>query len=1402
MSDEEYQEIMELTYLTSSLMDNKSNAHQKRWDNLLSDPRAVERMLGRDQEETLQETDQTPLFIRQPAQTPLADLEQQTGVSVEVMQQLRKNPPENAHLNEPDIIWLPTIFHAVAPGETPELIAEAYSTTVDELKKWNSDLFFQDKLPQPGSVIKIIDREASLSKSNEHPDGIPEPLKGQLESENNVDLSDVEVIRDSNKPAEYGTEAFSANKKIHLAPGKEDHLEHEARHEVQKKQGKVKATGKLKDGTPVNTDPELEKDADKNNPTAANPVTSGQLTKAELPQAKPDASADKQAQDKEGKTDKSPNKDSKKSSAKGKPGSKSKQKGNDKEEGGISEKTDKATSNAPAETSGTPGGQSTTESSGNESGAEGLASPEYIKFKTTVAQQTQQLREAHGQRKQNLQSKGAAAKVAIATGIDAQIARSEANYAQATQHIKANAEACKAEIIANRDARIASIDEQTNSKIAELEEKTNACKNDLIDAGTAKAEAILAIGEAEAQRALAVTQSNKLRIQNLSNQKARTIRNEGGSDDEIQGFIDNNNALINDLQNSGEQIASIARRDAKEAADKFKSEAQEMVPEFEKTQQEVIGKIQEESEAARENLHEISSKTIDRLNEISQGLLSQLASTRSQQTPLLQQLGTGAGASIDEAIATAHTNLDTQTQTQIEEIETFAAKFDVAGGHGKIFGEMEADIVERATAFNQKMDEYGGNIDEQIGGLVSQVVQEATGQIDIQEERMQALLTNYDKETTKLSQKADTQSQEIVTGHASRIDEMMQHLTDGFQKSIAEAETKWDEELTEYQNQITQKVSQALEDQNESVNDFVRDLENEINKTQQNTDNNEVIQGFFSWLTNAIFSFFDGLWGIFMGLWKAFKGIFIAIWEAIKTPLFWIIVAVAAVLIIVAAIVLTIVTGGAFLVALVAVVTVVAKALLIIGAIIGGISALYFFYLAFTTKGLTARERGELIGRALFEVILVALDVTVFVKAVKWIGWLGKFNQIADKVGNINMAIKLMSKADDIESLIKIMNYTNDAGTILKLLKGTKDTQRILRMFQQLENAHKLPLLLKRVENSKVLFKLLENVKDAEKILQLLNRTKDAKTLLKLLKKADDLEALSKLLYQVKNTEKLLQMLDRAKDPKQLLDLLKKANDAEALSKLLYRVKDTEKLLLMLEKAKDADKLLTLLGKVNNTDELIVLLDKVKDVDKLITLLDRIKDTNKLQEFLNEANNADELIAILTRFKNTQKFDEHAIKGMTDFQRKILFYLEKEQGVYRGTKIRTADESKFTEIDRINIAEKWLLEDKIAQGFDNPMNPNPLASIKKWAKKQIYQKTKNRIEFIRDKADHAFYDGKTVDASPHLPEVTDLQKIRTYKFKLTTEKSKLWYGDLKTEINSQLTKLRTEFPDWTFEINL
>jgi hypothetical protein len=47
-----------------------------------------------------------------------------------------------------------------------------------------------------------------------------------------------------------------------VAPGQERHLPHEAWHVVQQKQGRVKPTMQLKDGTPVNDDGGLEHEAD------------------------------------------------------------------------------------------------------------------------------------------------------------------------------------------------------------------------------------------------------------------------------------------------------------------------------------------------------------------------------------------------------------------------------------------------------------------------------------------------------------------------------------------------------------------------------------------------------------------------------------------------------------------------------------------------------------------------------------------------------------------------------------------------------------------------------------------------------------------------------------------------------------------------------------------------------------------------------------------------------------------------------------------------------------------------------------------------------------------------------------------------------------------------------------
>jgi hypothetical protein len=72
---------------------------------------------------------------------------------------------------------------------------------------------------------------------------LPERLRRVLERLSGYDLSDVRVYPNSPWPARIGARAFVLGSDIHLSPGAEDALEHEAWHVVQQKQGRVRATG-------------------------------------------------------------------------------------------------------------------------------------------------------------------------------------------------------------------------------------------------------------------------------------------------------------------------------------------------------------------------------------------------------------------------------------------------------------------------------------------------------------------------------------------------------------------------------------------------------------------------------------------------------------------------------------------------------------------------------------------------------------------------------------------------------------------------------------------------------------------------------------------------------------------------------------------------------------------------------------------------------------------------------------------------------------------------------------------------------------------------------------------------------------------------------------------------------
>jgi hypothetical protein len=108
----------------------------------------------------------------------------------------------------------------------------------------------------------IQKKESPESNQKNNKTGLPETLKTGMENLSGISLDDVKVHRNSDKPSQLQAHAFAQGNDIHLGPGQEKHLPHEAWHVVQQKQGRVKPTMQMKARVNVNDDAGLEKEAD------------------------------------------------------------------------------------------------------------------------------------------------------------------------------------------------------------------------------------------------------------------------------------------------------------------------------------------------------------------------------------------------------------------------------------------------------------------------------------------------------------------------------------------------------------------------------------------------------------------------------------------------------------------------------------------------------------------------------------------------------------------------------------------------------------------------------------------------------------------------------------------------------------------------------------------------------------------------------------------------------------------------------------------------------------------------------------------------------------------------------------------------------------------------------------
>lgn len=121
---------------------------------------------------------------------------------------------------------------------------------------------------EPSEAKKLLqgkfaaDAMPAQPRDSDTPAGLPAGLKSGMESLSGISLDNVTVHYNSSLPAQLNALAYAQGSSIHVAPGQERHLPHEAWHVIQQAQGRVPPTRQMKGGISVNDDQGLEHEAD------------------------------------------------------------------------------------------------------------------------------------------------------------------------------------------------------------------------------------------------------------------------------------------------------------------------------------------------------------------------------------------------------------------------------------------------------------------------------------------------------------------------------------------------------------------------------------------------------------------------------------------------------------------------------------------------------------------------------------------------------------------------------------------------------------------------------------------------------------------------------------------------------------------------------------------------------------------------------------------------------------------------------------------------------------------------------------------------------------------------------------------------------------------------------------
>jgi len=151
--------------------------------------------------------------------------------------------------------------HASEPGADFTHLPAAGARSNDATANRGSVSASSDSPRQLKQQAQITQLQAPAPTVAPDKEGLPDGLRQGIETLSGLDMSGVRVHRNSARPAILQAHAYAQGSDIHLGPGQDKHLPHEAWHVVQQMQGRVRPTMQAK-GVAINASTALEREAD------------------------------------------------------------------------------------------------------------------------------------------------------------------------------------------------------------------------------------------------------------------------------------------------------------------------------------------------------------------------------------------------------------------------------------------------------------------------------------------------------------------------------------------------------------------------------------------------------------------------------------------------------------------------------------------------------------------------------------------------------------------------------------------------------------------------------------------------------------------------------------------------------------------------------------------------------------------------------------------------------------------------------------------------------------------------------------------------------------------------------------------------------------------------------------